>query len=530
MPVAGNPTLLPRRTWKPGAEPAEVAAQWAEARLVYPLYLALAQQFDLGTPPCRDGEGLDAHPSPEIFERVWGWLDSMDQLVQAHQLRQLLTSRFLVSEECLRALILHHLRKQDKAAFDRDKIDFLLAQYFALCAPEQIYNKEIDLADVARVLNPILGEVDVSPLEWCEPLEQIQQHLRQFHSLRDLLEGGFLEQGRLLKESAGGMFYDPSALVAFCRFNFVMRRAFIRLVHQDQQALHEALNQLEIAGVKSVDCRRAGLSAAESTARLQQICQEWRLPSQRDYSELSVARAFERLLAIRADAEEALAVAQGKTVPAPKPAASPAARIQPPKTRAAEPAPAEPEKAALPAPGAAFPDEESSTQTQTPSPAPAAEAKPASTSPGGTAKSRLASPALSTTDLENCLEAIWEQLIAAPAARGRSMSTIVLEETKILLSSWEVAAFVSEGGTVSDDLRRAVVARALVAMARDKSRSAGDSGPLDAALAHARSEVSYLQSRVEQAKRAKDTEAAVNLGITAKRLLSLIEEAGKIEL
>lgn len=518
MPLAGNPTLLPRRTWKPGAEPAEVAAQWAEARLVYPLYVALAQQFDLGTPPWHDSEIADyGHPSPEVFESVWGWLDSMDQLVQAHQLRQLLTSRFVVSEECLRALILHHLGKQNKAASDRDKIDFLLAQYFALCAPEQIYNKEIELADVAEVLKPILGEVDVSPLEWCEPLEQIQQSMRQFHSLRDLLEGGFLEQGRLLKESAGGMFYDPSALVAFCRFNFVMRRAFIRLVHQDQQALHDTLNQLETAGVKSVDCRRAGLSAAESMARLQQICQEWRLPSQRDYSELSVARAFERLLAIRADAEEALAVAQGKTAPAPKPAASPAARIQPPKTRDAEPAPAEPEKAALPAPGAAFPAEESLTQTQTPSPAPPA-------------KPRLASPALSTNELENCLEAIWEQLIAAPAARGRSMSTIVLEETKILLSSWEVAAFLSDGGTVSDDLRRAVVARALVAMARDKSRSGGNSGPLDAALAHGRSEVSYLQSRVEQAKRAKDTEAAVNLGITAKRLLSLIEEAGKAEL
>lgn len=527
MPLAGNPTLLPRRTWKPGAEPAEVAAQWAEVRLVYPLYVALAQQFDLGMPPCRDGESLDVHPSPEIFERVFGWLDSMDQLVQAHQLRQLLTSSFVVSEESLRALILHHLRKQDKAVCDRDKVDFLLAQYFALCASEKIYNREIEPADVAEVLKPILGEVDVSPLEWCEPLEQIQQHMRQFHSLRDLLECGFLEQGRLLKESAGGMFYDPSALVAFCRFNFVMRRAFIRLVHQDQQALHEALNQLEAAGVKSVDCRRAGLSAAESTARLQQICQEWRLPSQRDYSELSVSRAFDRLLAIRADAEEALAVAQGKSAPAPKPAASPAPRIQTPKTQAGESAPAEPETALMPAPG---PAEESPAETQTSSSAAPAEAKPSSTSSSMPAKPRLATPALSTNDLEDCLEAIWEQLIAAPAARGRSMSTIVLEETKILLSSWEVAAFLSDGGTVSDDLRRAVVARALVAMARDKSRSSGDPGPLDSALAHARTEVSYLQSRVEQAKRAKDTEAAVNLGITAKRLLSLIEEAGKVEL
>jgi hypothetical protein len=46
---------------------------------------------------------------------------------------------------------------------------------------------------------------------------------------------------------------------------------------------------------------------------------------------------------------------------------------------------------------------------------------------------------------------------------------------------------------------------------------------------HARSEVSYFQGRVEQAKRAKNTEAAVNLGISTKRLLSFIEEAEKLQ-
>ena len=41
----------------------------------------------------------------------------------------------------------------------------------------------------------------------------------------------------MLKEAAGQMFYDPAALVAFCRFNFLLRRAFIRMLHADLSAV-----------------------------------------------------------------------------------------------------------------------------------------------------------------------------------------------------------------------------------------------------------------------------------------------------
>lgn len=109
------------------------------------------------------------------------------------------------------------------------------------------------------------------------------------------------------------------------------------------------------------------------------------------------------------------------------------------------------------------------------------------------------------------------------------MSTVVLQDTKVLLSSWEVAAFVAEGGQEAEDLRRAVVARALLAVAGDRRKRSGDESALASALVHARSEVSYFQGRVEQAKRAKNTEAAVNLGISTKRLLSFIEEAEKLQ-
>ena len=109
------------------------------------------------------------------------------------------------------------------------------------------------------------------------------------------------------------------------------------------------------------------------------------------------------------------------------------------------------------------------------------------------------------------------------------MSTVVLQDTKVLLSSWEVAAFVAEGDQEAEDLRRAVVARALLAVAGDRRKRSGEETSLISAIAHAKSEVSYFQGRVEQAKRAKNTEAAVNLGISTKRLLSFIEEAEKLQ-
>ena len=96
------------------------------------------------------------------------------------------------------------------------------------------------------------------------------------------------------------------------------------------------------------------------------------------------------------------------------------------------------------------------------------------------------------------------------------------------MSSWEVTAFVSEDGSAAEDLRRAVVARAMVTAATEQIKASADSTILTRVLPIARIEVSRLQERVEVAKQAKDTEAAVNLGISTKRLLSALDEAEKL--
>jgi hypothetical protein len=524
--------------------PADITARWTEARLAYPLYAALATQFNFAALPYPAGELPPARPTRDVFDRVLQWVDSIDQKVLAFQIRQLPPETLNKSEESLRAFILRQMRKQDKTTIDRDKIDLLLVQYFAMCAPEELYRKQIRLEDVAKVVQPVLPSADATPLEWCEPLNEILATLEKCHSLRDLMEGGLLEQGRLLKDSAGAMFYDPAALVAFCRFNFLLRRGFIRLLHADLSALGHAVDTLEANGVKTVDCRRAGLSAAETTTQLRFFHENWRQPFQKDYTANSVTRAFEQLLALRADLEEALARGNNGSMPedASAPAAvseavpRPQASIQ--ESAAVESAPPAVEiPIALPE-VAASPEKPAEPAVQKPialdlasvnEPAPTA-AKPASAA----AKSSKSAPGeppapTGTAVAEKCLESIWEQLIAEPPSRGRSMSTVVLQNTKVLLSSWEVAAFVAEGGQESEDLRRAVVARALLGVAGDERKRSGEEAALLSALLHARSEVSYFQGRVETAKREKNTEAAVNLGISTKRLLSCIEEAEKLQ-
>ena len=469
--------------------------QWQELRCVFPIYLALAKSLEIEIPFSAERRALPAKADPELFSSVQTWVNSMDQRVLVHQLRHLLQMTTLnASESGLRALILRHLRKTAKNNTDRDKIDFLLVQYFALCAPPKIYHKHIDLTDAAQVMRPVLGETDATPLAWCEPLEKMIEALRGFRSLRDILKTNFIEQGRRVKESAGGMFYDPSALLAFIRFNFLLRRTLIELMHADLIFIRSGLNQLQSSGAKSVDCQAVGLGKGEPIEKLQQLADEWKQPFQKEYTERTVNQAFDKLLGLRADIERAMEKVLGKSSIAPPPAA------------------AQPEKPVKSLPAAEPP-------ASTPAKTKEFAAPPAS---GSADASELA------LDFENCMEQIWEQLISAPPSRGRSMTTVKVGGARLLMSSWEVAAFVSEDGPSAEDLRRAVVARALVTSGLEHAKETGNATGLDRALTIARVEVSRLQERVEVAKQAKDTEAAVNLGISTKRLLSALDEAEKL--
>jgi hypothetical protein len=48
-------------------------------------------------------------------------------------------------------------------------------------------------------------------------------------------------------------------------------------------------------------------------------------------------------------------------------------------------------------------------------------------------------------------------------------------------------------------------------------------------VVHARGEIPRFQERIDQLKRTLKTDSAVNLGISVKRLLALVEEAEQLQ-
>jgi hypothetical protein len=357
----------------------DLATQWSFARKLYPIYFELAREFAIDVKPCAELEaGVDT-PGKETVEQANQWLEQMDAAIQVHQLRQFLQTSSLVSQEGVVALLQHFLAKANKSDAIRDKIDFLLVQYFSQIAPAGLNDTEVDLAYVAQAMEPVLGPIELKPPVWLNALDRVLDAARKCKSLDELLHGGVLEQGRKAKGLAGELFYLPVALAAFTRFGYLMRRAFFRLMLGDLNLILDGLTELEDKGIETLDCRRAQFSAQEPIIRLRMICQSWKVMFQAEYSSGSPLRM---LVDLRASVEHALG--RGKT-PETDAKAKPGA--------AAKPAPpAKP--VAAPKPPAAAPVKVSTPAGK--SPAPAAKAAAAATTARPAAKSAAAPMAKSS--------------------------------------------------------------------------------------------------------------------------------------
>lgn len=516
----------PSQAESPAANPA-----WIEFLQVYPIYAALAAQFELPAAPYPKNSNPTPWPDRKISERDNRWLSEIDSRLQAVHLRQFLATPSIAKEESLRAFLRRHLLKLDKTAIDRDKIDLLVVQYFVLCAPAEVLAKGAAPEDVAAVLRPVLGEVEPAPLECCEHLDRLLATAQQCRDLRDFVEQGLLDQSRVAKEVAGNMFYDPAALVSFCRFNFLFRRIFIQFLHGDLLAIGKALTELERRGITVVDCRNAGLDAQQTVASLHEFRHRWKAPAKVDYSQPAAFRSYEQLYLLRVELENALGIGTPH-VPA-QPAAS---SLHPEKKSEGSVKPQPPKPAIQEAPRAPKKSAEME-DTQISSKA-LASAEPSADKPLNriqpTTPARPQTPARPASasvvlSPEDCEEKIWEQLIATPPAPGRSMTTVSIDETRVLLSAWEVAAFVNGSGSDSENLRRAIVARALLTIAAERWKRFMDVRTLHDALSYARDGVSRFQDQIEQLKRKKNVEGAVNLGISLKRLLSVVESAEQLQ-
>ena len=284
----------------------ELAGQWRDARRLYLLYGALQQKCDLGVPPCPELESPINRAETEALDRVWAWFAQMDERVHVHQLRQLLQTTRLGTEENLRAIITRHLDKENKVDADRDKVDFLLVQYLGSCAPPGFYDKEVTFEDCAMALEPVLGEVGIHTPKWLEPLDECLKEIEQCQSIRELLGKGILDETRLLKVSSGEMYFGPTALVAITRFNFLARRGFVRMIAADLHAIRSSLRELEVNGITTVDCSRAGLSNQETVNHLRDICHEWKKAFHAAYA---AGQSFKQLVDVRTIVEERLSQA-----------------------------------------------------------------------------------------------------------------------------------------------------------------------------------------------------------------------------
>src|SRR6267154_2204705 len=369
---------------------------WKDFVRLYPIYKALAQQCSLSAGPYSVAGSPVPWPSKETRDRDLLWMDEVDGELQAVDLRQFLATPAATREDGLRIFLQRHLLKPAKLPSDRDKIDLLIVQYFVLCAPQNLIDARVEFADVARILQPVVGEVEAASLPCCEPLDRILKMGQQCQRLRDLIEGGLLDQGRLAKEAAGEMFYDPAALVSICRFNFILRRTFIQLLHQDLRSIGHALNALERKGLKIVECRNSGLSAEESVAKLKQFHQRWKAPFQSDYNQGSSFRPYEQLMSLREDLEEALGInfAIPGEIPPPEKNSNPDEGSRPSNVPTSPVAP----KRAKPSPN--------SVTGTTPSPVPPI---PSSGPKESVSSSGQKSPGIGIADVEALEEKIWEQ-------------------------------------------------------------------------------------------------------------------------
>jgi hypothetical protein len=265
------------------------------------IYAALVREFVIDVGACPVDESFSC--SSESVTLATAWFERVDSQIQVHQLRQFLQTTPLANEVVLRHLLVHHMQKTAKSTSDRDKTDFLLVQYFSLCAPSGMDDVDVDLDYVSQVLEPVLGLQQTTLPTWLSSLEAILQSAARSKRLSELLHSGTLEQGRKLKTQSAARYFEPAAMVAFTRFSFMIRRIFFRLMHDDLNAIQDGLRELERRGVATIDCRRAQFSAEEPIGRLRMICQSWKVMFHAEYSS---GQPLRMLVDLRAAVDDAL--------------------------------------------------------------------------------------------------------------------------------------------------------------------------------------------------------------------------------
>ncbi len=530
-----------------------IASEWRAARRLYPLFLGIAQHFGLEVKPNKDLESPIDRSDPEVLAGIRQWLTHADEWIQVYQLRQFLQTSPLSNEASLRALIVRYLGKEVRTDSDRDKLDFLLVQYFSQCAPSSMLDRDVSMQDVAQVMEPVLGKISGGAPGWLEALEDGLRRVRSCHSIRDLLRHGVLYEIRKLKKGADELYFAPVALVAVTRCNYLLRQAFFRLMRSDLEFTRNGLHALESHGTTEINCRQAQLSSKEPISHVMELVQQWKKAFRAEYS---AGHTFEQLGEIRAAVEAAMEQA-GISIDSP--AARSAAPKKVPAARAA--AQAAPSAPAQPPPVMLYRTPAKASAASTPAaPAAAVATKsPAAANLPGTGDDHLteAAPSAAPTRLPSApavsserhaptaqpttpaatapvglaaeVQSILRQLsqyVTAQAKRSPSASaTIVMGDARLVLSSWEVKAFTEGLGEFSGPTQEAVAVRVLLFQTLEAAKRGAPVKKLTQVVSRAHDEAARLQETIAESRDARNIDATVTLSATSQRLLQQIEHA-----
>ena len=520
----------------PATKMQDVAAEWRAARRVYPIYAAVLKRFDLGMLPCKELESPIDRADADYMAAMREWLLQMDERCTAMHLRQILQTHPIGTEENLRALLQRFLNAADDLERFREKVDFLLVQYFSQAASMELFRSAVRLEDVAQVLEPVIGEASLRIPGFMSGLEMLLVRIEQCKSLTDLLKEGILEQGRAIKQQAGPMYFGSGVMLGFTRYNFLIRRGCLRLLQEDLKRIRGMLKELEARGVRSVDCTGTERGTTETTADLRRICRDWHSVHAAAYQE---GNPFKALVDIGKAVEAALAAAPEIAKPAPKleitveeeelgpedhmdvvvdsgtVAAAPVVEAK--STPISAPVPSQP------LPVSSHPVQSQPLKVQAVQPQPL-KSQPRTPQPVK-ASPKSSAPQSVPIRLQTAVEEIAGQLLAGELENKHlPVSTIKLGETNVLLSSWEVAAFIKGGHEMSDVLQRAVALRALLFECLERARKTKATEELATVLKLSHGEAAGLQETIAQARDRKDIDTALNMAATAKRLLTLIDE------
>lgn len=223
------------------------------------------------------------------------WLLQVDAAISPSALRQFMQSETTFCDEITLGAV---IRRYHGNAQWGDKLYVAVAEYLVNCSPKWFQETErVSLADVAEILEPVLGPAPELP-KWLPELEKLIAELSAYEHLHELAEHGIFDRGRQLKAKVAKSGLDTMGLVAFARFNYLLRQTFTILWEADLWWIQQALDELESRAEFFVDCSEIGLSVIEPTNELNELVHAWKRPSFNEYANDETYQKVQKLRGI----------------------------------------------------------------------------------------------------------------------------------------------------------------------------------------------------------------------------------------